>query len=377
MNERGVDPSAPAGEGTVPRRGRQRRARHAAVVLVVMAAGSALAFALLDSGGRGEDGGQAGELPPRTAPVTRGTLNDAQREDGELGYGSTAGAVSRVAGTLTAVPSAGAEVTRGRALFTVDDRPVTLMYGSMPAYRALKAGTEGKDVEQLEKNLDALGYGGFTVDREYTTGTAAAVGQWQEDLGLTETGVVDLGRVVFADGAVRVDGVSAAKGEQTAPGQEVLTYTGTTKVVSVDLDPGDQRLAEEDAAVGVVLPDGREVGGVIDKVSTVIEEGDGPDEQAQTKIRLVVKLKGAKAVKAAAAFDLGAVGVDFTAGEREGVLTVPVAALLTLAEGGFGVEVVEGSTSRYVPVTTGLFADGRVEITGDGITEGLKVGMPK
>jgi hypothetical protein len=59
------------------------------------------------------------------------------------------------------------------------------------------------------------------------------------------------------------------------------------------------------------------------------------------------------------------------------VLSVPVAALVALAEGGYGVQVVTGSTTRYVGVQTGLFADGNVEISGDGIAEGVTVGMPK
>ena len=58
------------------------------------------------------------------------------------------------------------------------------------------------------------------------------------------------------------------------------------------------------------------------------------------------------------------------------MLPVPVAALLALAEGGYGVQVVEGSTSRIVPVETGLFAGGRVEIAGDGVREGMTVGVP-
>jgi multidrug efflux system membrane fusion protein len=64
------------------------------------------------------------------------------------------------------------------------------------------------------------------------------------------------------------------------------------------------------------------------------------------------------------------------AGEREDVLTVPVAALLALREGGYGVEVVEGTSTRIVAVDTGLFAGGRVEVTGEGLTEGMTVGMP-
>jgi hypothetical protein len=70
------------------------------------------------------------------------------------------------------------------------------------------------------------------------------------------------------------------------------------------------------------------------------------------------------------------VDVAFTASQRENVLTVPVAALLALAEGGYGLEVVEGSTSRITAVQTGLFADGQVEVTGQGLDEGTTVGMP-
>jgi len=91
-------------------------------------------------------------------------------------------------------------------------------------------------------------------------------------------------------------------------------------------------------------------------------------------IEAIVSLRDAKA---AAGLDVAAVSVLFTAAEHKDVLTVPVAALLALAEGGYGVEVVGGSNSHYVRVETGLFANGRVEISGDGIAEGTAVGMPK
>ena len=58
------------------------------------------------------------------------------------------------------------------------------------------------------------------------------------------------------------------------------------------------------------------------------------------------------------------------------VLTVPVAALVALAEGGYGLQVVDGATSRFVAVETGLFASGRVEVSGAGVAEGATVGMP-
>jgi hypothetical protein len=59
------------------------------------------------------------------------------------------------------------------------------------------------------------------------------------------------------------------------------------------------------------------------------------------------------------------------------VLTVPVTALLALSGGGYGLEVISGGTASYVQVDTGLFAGGRVEVTGEGIDEGTVVGMPE
>ncbi|GAA2850244.1 peptidoglycan-binding protein [Streptosporangium fragile] len=378
MGGAAVEERAPAEEVRPRRRGRGGGRVAAAVVVVaagaVTAAVTAAAFGL----GGGPVGGTAqSALPPKTTQVTRETLTDARSADGELGYGPATAATSRLPGTLTRLPDTGERITRGETLYEVDGRPVTLMYGSMPAYRALQPGTEGRDVEQLERNLSALGYSGFTVDEEYTYATAEAVGQWQEDRGLDETGVVELGRVVFAPRAVRVDSLQAGKGDPTAPGRKVLSYTGTTKAVTVELDAADQRLAKKGAKVTVTLPDDTTVNGRVDEVTTVIEPGDGPGDDPQTKVEVVVELTGKKARKAADAYALASVDVSFTAGTRENVLTVPVAALLALQEGGFGVEVVTGSTSAYVPVRTGLFAGGQVEISGDGITEGTTVGIPK
>ncbi len=51
------------------------------------------------------------------------------------------------------------------------------------------------------------------------------------------------------------------------------------------------------------------------------------------------------------------------------MLTVPVAALLALQEGGFGVEVAR-RRDTYLPVKTGMFANGRVEVSGAGSPRG-------
>lgn len=342
--------------------------------VVVVAAGGATAAAVWLPGAARPAAAPDDGLPPSTEKVTRQTLDDTHTADGELGHGETTTATNRLPGTLTAVPDGGARVARGQALYKVDDQPVVLLYGAIPAYRALADGTDGPDVRQLEDNLDALGYGGYTVDEAYTDATATAVRAWQADLGVEETGTVRLGHVVFAPGEVRVDSVAAGAGEPVAPGKPVLAYTGVAKAVIVELEPADQRMAVPGAAVTVALPDGATTAGKVTEVATVIEPGNGQGEEASTKVRVVVSLPDQKA---ASAYALASVDVTFTADKRENVLTVPVAALVALAEGGFGVEVVDGTRTRYLPVRTGLFAGGRVEVSGDGLTEGLTVGVPE
>jgi peptidoglycan hydrolase-like protein with peptidoglycan-binding domain len=343
----------------------------AAGAVVVAGAVAATGFGLGLPGGEAPSAA-SGDLPPATAEITRQTLVDTQTESGELGYGTTISAAARSGGTVTGLPATGSTVKRGQALYRLDNTPVVLLYGSLPAYRALAVGTEGADVTQFEKNLSALGYDGFTVDDEYSSSTAEAVKEWQEDRGLPETGAVELGRVVFASGAVRIDGNEAAVGEAVQPGAAVLSYTGTARVVTVELDVADQRLARKGAAVTATLPDGKTARGKITKTALVIKPAE-EQEPASTVVEVTVAMDDAKA---AAGLDSATVDVAFTASQRENVLTVPVAALLALAEGGYGVQVVDGTVTRIVAVETGLFAAGRVEVSGDGLAEGMTVGMP-
>jgi peptidoglycan hydrolase-like protein with peptidoglycan-binding domain len=346
--------------------------------VAVVAGGVVVAGAVAATGfGLGLPGGEAPSkassgLPPATAEVTRQTLVDTQTESGELGYGTAVSAAARSGGTVTGLPATGSTVNRGQALYRLDNAPVVLLHGALPAYRTLAVGAEGADVTQLEKNLRALGYDGFTVDDEYSSSTAGAVERWQEDLGLPETGTVELGRVVFASGTVRIDGHEAEVGEAVQPGTAVLSYTGTARVVTVELEVADQRLARKGAGVTVTLPDGKTARGKITKAELVIKPAEG-QEPAGTVVEASIAVDDAKAV---AGLDQATVDVGFTASQRENVLTVPVAALLALAEGGYGVQVVDGTATRIVAVETGMFATGRVEVSGDGIAEGTTVGMP-
>jgi peptidoglycan hydrolase-like protein with peptidoglycan-binding domain len=365
---------------------RRRTGRAVAIVAVLAVAGVATGVAASGSGlvsGIGSnDGGTksaASTLPPATAKVTRQDLVQTQTESGVVTHGDTTAVSVRAAGTVTWLPALDAVIPRGKVLYRVDDKPVVLLYGSLPAYRALSEGSEGADVEQLERNLDALGYDGFTIDDEFTDNTAEAVEDWQDDLGMEETGAVDLGAVIYAAKPVRIDSHEVAIGDAVQPGAAVLAYTDTSPVAVAELDVSDQQIAAKGAAVQVTLPDGTNVAGKVTGTKTVVDSGDSDSERdngdsdTETKLEVTVELQNAKAL---ARFDQTSVELGFTASRRPNVLTVPVAALLALAEGGYGVEIVKDSSSRIVAVQTGLFAQGRVEVSGAGLTEGATVGVP-
>jgi len=254
-------------------------------------------------------------------------------------------------------------------VYRADNRPVPLFYGRLPLYRPLQAGDTGADVTEVERNLAALGYTGVTVDRYYTAATAAAVWQWQHDLGLTPTGVLTPADVVLAPGKLRVASLTAHLGDQaTGP---VLTYTGTTRVVQVGLDVALQRLARPHAAAAVTLPDGTTVHGRIASVGSVATAGTSASQPATIAVTVTIARQAALG-----GLDQAPVVVKLVSQRIKNVLTVPVAALVGLADGGYGVQVVTGTTSHYVPVQLGMFAGGRVQVTGDGITAGTRVGVP-
>jgi peptidoglycan hydrolase-like protein with peptidoglycan-binding domain len=209
-----------------------------ALALVVVAI---LATVLLGSGSGAhhdsETGVPAGET---TASVTRRTLSESSTVSGTLGYGTTLELYDRVGGTFTWLPSVGALIGRGGTLWRIDDQPIVLMYGSVPAYRTLKEGvSDGPDVSELNENLIDLGfdpYDAITDVESFGEATAAAVKRWQKAEGLPETGEVELGRIVFAPGSRRVTDVKVTLG-QDPPGETTPTETTPTATTPATTTP--------------------------------------------------------------------------------------------------------------------------------------------
>jgi len=360
---------------------RRRRTRIVATTAVVVVAGAGAvswATGVFD----GDDGNPTATAASRlsTAKVERGDLVETQDVDGTLGYGDAWRLSSAAQGTVTWLPAEGSRIGRGETLYEVDQKPVTLMNGAIPLYRPLGPGDEGDDVKELEQNLAALGYTGFDVDDEYTSGTAAAVEDWQADRGLDQTGRVDSSQVVFSSGALRVASQEVRIGDRAGQGP-VITVTPTSQIVTVNLDVADRDLAKKGRAVTIDLPGGKTIKGHVASIGTVAESsnsdqnnGDQPSSDDATIEVIVAIDKG----QSAAGLDQAPVTVNMESSRTKDVLSVPVAALLAISDDAYAVQVIQpDGTTKTVPVDIGAFADGRVEIEGNGITEGTVVGVPK
>src|SRR5262249_44652235 len=156
------------------------RGGSAALAAVALVAAGTVAAVLLGSGSSSK-GSQATGIPPgdTTATVERRTLVERAQENGTLGYGAAAELYDRGAGTFTWLPGVGSGIGRGGTLWPINNVPVGLMYGSLPAYRTLAQGvSDGADVAELNNNLIALGfdpYGAIGDRRHFGDATAAAV----------------------------------------------------------------------------------------------------------------------------------------------------------------------------------------------------------
>ncbi|WP_055586389.1 efflux RND transporter periplasmic adaptor subunit [Streptacidiphilus griseoplanus] len=357
-----------------PRRSRRRRHRVTwlTAVLAVAAVGGGTFYAVNGSGPAPTSTASA----PResTATVTRQTLVNTQQVDGTLGYAGSTTVKGQLAGIVTGLPGIGSTVSRGGTLYSVDGTPVVLLYGSIPAYRDLKPGDSGADVRQLESNLQALGYDGFTVGDRYTNAFAQAVERWQKNLGLPaaeRTGTVTLGSVVYATGALRIGTHNASVGDSVGPGAPVVTGTSSHRQVHVDLNIDYQSLAAKNAKVTVQLPNGTTVNGTITSVGTTVTTTPGTGGNPSTS---TIGVDIALADADTGGYSAAPVTVNLQSAEKKDVLTVPITALLALSEGGYGVQVTGADgRSTIVTVTLGMFADGRVEVTGPGLKAGTVV----
>jgi len=336
------------------------------VTRATLAAAAVLAGAVAGCGAD-SSGAPDAEAPPATAKVERGPLADRVSQPGVLTFrarpdGAPYVAINQASGVYTRLPRPGDRVGCGEVLYRVDDRPVLLVCGRVPAYRDLAAGDRGPDVRALNRTLRRLGLGDPPRGGEFTSATAQALMALQRGRGMEETGTLALGDAVVLPEAARVAKVNAALGAPARPGTPVLSATSVRLQVRVDLDPTQRDAVHRGDRARVALPDHTTLRGRVTRIGPATSPRDA---DAAVTVPVAIRLD-----RPGRARGLEGAPVDVeiaTAGVRD-ALSVPVTALVGTPGGGYAVEVVRpGGRREEVPVTLGLVdtVAGRVRVEGD------------
>ena len=386
------------GQPDVPPSAPRRRRRRAVISVVAgVGVGAAVAATVLISTSSGADTSSSSSTVNKgesTAKVIRGDISSTDTVASTLSYASTRPLLNQASGVLTSEPDAGSVIDRGGVIYRVDDQPVVLMFGDVPAYREMStSSTAGPDVAELKLNLIALGYGsGLTADDSYDSSTKAAVEKFQTAVGLTSDGIVHFGQVLFAPSAIRVADAKVDVGSAVQAGTQVLDLTATTKSVTAGLSADDANVAQVGTSVQVQLPNGKTVGGKVTGLAAASSSssgsgggqsgtssgggggGGGAGGGSDVAFNATIVLDNEAD---AAAYDNTSVNVLIATQSAQDVLQVPVTALVALAEGGYAVEVVEPSgTTHLVAVKPGIYSDTNVQVSSDELREGDTVVVP-
>jgi hypothetical protein len=350
----------------------------AGVTLVVLLGGAA---AIRTAGGSDGITAPSASTATTTAAVTRQDLVLADSYDGALGFGESSAITANRAGVVTTISAMGSTVSVGQPIYTIDLQPTVLLRGAVPAFRTLDQNSEaGADIAQLEQALVDLGLGaGLTVDEDFTAATAAAVEKWEAALGRFDPdGTVALGDVIFTLGDLRVAEISAAVGTQVRADSTVLLASPTAKVVTMTVNADTANKLEAGTAVQLELPGKLDTTGKVTNIGpeTTPAPTQGGGGSAST-VTITISLDDPAV---ADAFDSGSVKVSVEQSRVKDATTVPVTALLALAEGGYAVQVADGSQPngyRLVAVKIGTYSGDRVQVTGAGVEPGVKVVVPR
>lgn len=356
--------SAPSEAAAPPDLRRRRGWIVASVVIGVLAVGGTTAAFMIPAIAPPAAEEQTSLAPRATGEVSRGDVSERVKASGQLAFGAAKDIGTSLPGTITSIPAPGTIVDRGGELFRVDDRPVTLLFGKIPVWRAFAPGMEnGRDVRQLEENLRELGFFSREPDDDFTWRTAEAIRDWKQSRGLERTGELPLGSIVFESGPIRIAKATGVVGGPS--GGSVVSVTGTAKLITVDLDPNLAAGAAVGASVDVTLPGGAKTTATVVSAGAPVER----DSSGSTVLRipLVLTLDDPDAT---GDFVDVQVPVVFVRTLATDILRVPVTALLAGPDGTTELEVISGAKTKSVSVTLGAFGDGLVEVTGDGLAEG-------
>lgn len=310
-------------------------------------------------------------LRPPPDPLTSPGYTLVAAQDGEVGreiglnttatWRDSVSVVTEADGVVTQVLIAsGDTVTSGDPVASVGLRPVVVAEGEFPSFRTLEEGVEGPDVAQLHAMLTATGFGDLDGE-EFTADTAAAVEDWQRDVGFPVTGVVESADLAFVPGLPRrgVVPTEVTVGGRVSPGTVLVNLLPDEPDFQLTLQSGQAQIVRPEQIVTITSQDGLEWQAQIETVAEDFNEAGDP-------VALLAPVDGADAICGAECETLSVLDNSILSSRVQvepvvAGIVVPVAAVVTTADGQLAVQLEDGTLQ---PVTVEASAGGRAVITG-------------
>lgn len=365
-----------------PGHGRLRRRRNILIGVVLLALAASVGGLILSTNIKSPTELAAQTKSPGltrlTTTVQRNVISDTVLAQGAVGKppeisGPPGGGGGSGAGAQPIVTriflGPGATVHVGQPILEVAGRPIFVFQGTYPAYRDLSPGETGPDVDQLQSNLQVLGYStGADASGVFGPGTSAAVAAFYRNLGYTPPpaggpkshgAMVPLSEFFFVPTFPATVASLGAHVGGTASGSLVTLSMGTPGIKG-QLNPADANLVRPGMSVKITdSVTGRSRKGTVVSVSS----------RAKSKgsisggIYLPMKIQPNKPLPASM---IGQnLSLTISAAHSSGpVLTVPEAAVFAGADGGTYVSKVTGANSQVkVAVRVGITGGGLVQVT--------------
>lgn len=283
---------------------------------------------------------------------------------------------NRAAGVVTGVEAMPGELLEnGAELYRVNERPVSIAEGEVPAFRDLTQGIEGNDVRQLQQMLVDTGYLTGAPDGDFGISTVGAVKSWQADAGIKADGLVRLGDIIFVP--------------ETLPARVTLDGAVIHRDASVSGNEAVLKALPVEPEFTLVVT-GPQAAMITDGAQVMIESPNGSTWKAVVSGRgrmrsdtLTLRLDGLNGRRVCGA-DCDQIPVEgesllpsevITTPETSG-LVLPTAALKTTGNGSTVVVRDDGSTSQVqvkasasgMAVVTGLQEGEMVRVPGEGLS---------
>lgn len=330
-----------------------------AVCVLTLMIASIGAVSLLGSTEQPESLRSAPETTSAPAVTTR--FDDARSVQVRLVRGADQRVVLGRAGTVTETTCVtGAVLASGTSIGRVDEVPVLAFHTTVPPYRDLEQGDEGRDVAAVQIELQRLGFE-VEPDGAFGRSTAEAIEAMQDRLGVEDpTGRVDASGFAWLPApSITVSSCSVRLGDVVSPGADFAVAAGALERIELDTVPVSPVSGQRILTVFGI-------DGVVDETLSVT----APD--------VLAAVSASPESRALALGDPSgtAAGVFVLAEPRE-AMRVPVSAVFAVASGrgciqvagvGLPVEVIGsslGSAVVQLPVDTPVPKEVRI---GTGIT---------